>query len=134
MLCEPYLLIDRANFEEVNYIKTPLHIKPEWYFLFVYCILRSVSRKLGGVVLMIMAILGLIFLTMGCMGGKVRKVSMFYWKFVVVNFGVRFVMLTLLGGEVVEYPYEFLGWLFTVDYFLRIVVMVGMSVLGVCVV
>lgn len=29
VICYPYAIIDRANFEEVRFIKTPLHIKPE---------------------------------------------------------------------------------------------------------
>lgn len=27
----------------------PVHIKPEWYFLFIYAILRSIPNKIGGV-------------------------------------------------------------------------------------
>ena len=27
---------------------TPAHIVPEWYFLWVYAILRSIPNKLGG--------------------------------------------------------------------------------------
>ena len=42
--------MDEENFLLVDIIKTPEHIKPEWYSLFAYCILRSVPRKLGGVI------------------------------------------------------------------------------------
>lgn len=70
VICVPYMAMDRARFEEVSYVKTPVHIKPEWYFLFVYCVLRSVASKLGGVVLMLMAVLGLVFLTAA---GGVRR-------------------------------------------------------------
>ena len=35
---------------------TPAHIVPEWYLLPFYAILRSVSDKLGGVILMFSAI------------------------------------------------------------------------------
>ena len=30
-------------------MSTPAHIVPEWYFLWVYAILRSIPNKLGGV-------------------------------------------------------------------------------------
>jgi len=42
--------MDAENFLFVDIIKTPEHIKPEWYFLFAYCILRRVPNKLGGVI------------------------------------------------------------------------------------
>nr|UTM92262.1 cytochrome b [Bolbosoma capitatum] len=131
VLCGPYLMMDSANFEEVSFVKTPLHIKPEWYFLFVYCILRSVSSKLGGVVLMVMAVLGLMFLVFGGGKGVYRKVGLLYWKVLVVVFSISFVSLTLLGGEMVEYPYEMAGFVFTLVYFGAMVLMVMLGSLGV---
>nr|QDM37029.1 cytochrome b [Centrorhynchus milvus] len=114
MVC-PYSMMDSANFEEVSFVKTPLHIKPEWYFLFVYCVLRSVASKLGGVVMMIMAIAGLVFLVGG--SGLYRKVGSLYWKSMVTVFGSSFVALTLVGGEVVEYPWGEMGVVFSIIYF-----------------
>jgi len=38
------------NFIPANPYKTPVHIQPEWYFLFAYTILRRVPNKGGGVV------------------------------------------------------------------------------------
>jgi len=35
----------------------PIHIQPEWYFLFAYVILRSVPSKLGGVIALFTSIL-----------------------------------------------------------------------------
>nr|YP_011002172.1 cytochrome b [Corynosoma villosum]WPN89824.1 cytochrome b [Corynosoma villosum] len=131
VMCYPYLMMDSANFEEVSFVKTPLHIKPEWYFLFVYCILRSVSSKLGGVILMVMAIVGLMFLVVGGGKGVYRKVGFIYWKLLVIGFGVSFVCLTIMGGEMVEYPYELVGFMFTIIYFMSLVVMVGVGSLGV---
>ena len=46
----PFVLGDVENFILANPMSTPIHIKPEWYFLFAYCILRRVPNKLGGVV------------------------------------------------------------------------------------
>ncbi len=53
----PHVFGDPVNFVPANSIKTPEHIKPEWYFLFVYAILRSIPTKGGGVVAMLIAIL-----------------------------------------------------------------------------
>jgi ubiquinol-cytochrome c reductase cytochrome b subunit len=44
------------NYIPANPMVTPAHIVPEWYFLPFYAILRSVPDKLGGVVLMGIAI------------------------------------------------------------------------------
>ena len=38
LLLMPFVFIDSENFLFVDIIKTPEHIKPEWYFLFAYCI------------------------------------------------------------------------------------------------
>lgn len=45
----PWALGDPENFIPANPLVTPVHIQPEWYFLFAYAILRSIPNKLGGV-------------------------------------------------------------------------------------
>jgi len=60
---KPYLLGDRDNFILANPLVTPEHIQPEWYFLFAYAILRSIPRKLGGVIALIISIIILFFFT-----------------------------------------------------------------------
>lgn len=53
----PTFFIDSENFNPANPLISPLHIKPEWYFLFAYAILRSVPSKMGGVLALISSIL-----------------------------------------------------------------------------
>lgn len=53
----PDLFLEPENFIPANPLVTPAHIKPEWYFLWVYAILRAIPNKLGGVVALFMAIL-----------------------------------------------------------------------------
>jgi len=48
----PLVFIEADNFIPANPLVTPVHIVPEWYFLFAYAILRSVPSKLGGVLAM----------------------------------------------------------------------------------
>jgi len=50
------LFFDPENFIEANPLVTPVHIQPEWYFLASYAILRSVPKKLGGVLGLVMSI------------------------------------------------------------------------------
>lgn len=57
----PNLLGDCENFISANPLVTPVHIQPEWYFLFAYAILRSIPNKLGGVVALVISILVLFF-------------------------------------------------------------------------
>lgn len=53
----PVALGDPENFIPANPLVTPVHIKPEWYFLWAYAILRSIPNKLGGVLAMFAALL-----------------------------------------------------------------------------
>jgi len=43
-------LRDPDDFTPANHLVTPVHIQPEWYFVFPYGILRSITKKLGGVI------------------------------------------------------------------------------------
>ena len=52
----PNYLSDPENFIEANPLTTPTHIQPEWYFLWLYAILRSIPNKLGGVIALLSAI------------------------------------------------------------------------------
>ena len=47
---------DPENFIPANPLVTPVHIQPEWYFLFAYAILRSIPNKLGGVIALAFAV------------------------------------------------------------------------------
>jgi len=58
----PFIIGDPENFNLANPINTPIHIQPEWYFLFAYAILRSIPNKLGGVLALLISILSLLFL------------------------------------------------------------------------
>lgn len=53
----PNILGDPENFIPANPLVTPVHIQPEWYFLFAYAILRSIPNKLGGVVALALAVM-----------------------------------------------------------------------------
>lgn len=44
---------------EVNGVVTPLHIIPEWYFLWFYAVLKVYPNKVIGLFAMIIALLGI---------------------------------------------------------------------------
>jgi len=112
----PFVFIDSENFLFVDIIKTPEHIKPEWYFLFAYCILRRVPNKLGGVIGLVIRIVILILLPL--FSKKFFKFNDFLRGYVVTFHFLIFFMLTWLGGCVVEWPYRRLGGLVRVLYFI----------------
>lgn len=56
-LLNPDLFLDVENFNSADSLSTPAHIQPEWYFLYVYAILRSIPSKVGGVVALVGAVL-----------------------------------------------------------------------------
>nr|AXJ93394.1 cytochrome b [Cheilonereis cyclurus] len=114
----PNILGDAENFIPANPLVTPIHIKPEWYFLWAYAILRSIPNKLGGVVAMFAAILVLFALPLMA-NHKSRGLSFYpasqlmFWLLAADT-----LLLTWIGGRPVEQPYEALGQMFTFLYFM----------------
>jgi len=51
ILISPDLFLDVERYIEADPMVTPVSIKPEWYFLAFYAMLRSVESKIGGIVL-----------------------------------------------------------------------------------
>nr|UXW88441.1 cytochrome b [Henosepilachna vigintioctomaculata] len=118
ILIKPYNLSDPDNFIPANPLSTPIHIQPEWYFLFAYTILRSIPNKLGGVIALFSSIL--IFLFLPFMNNKLMKSNNFYllnkklfWFFVVL-----LIFLTWLGSQPVEIPFIFTSQVCTILYFM----------------
>ena len=62
VLTNPWALGDPENFIPANPLVTPVHIQPEWYFLFAYAILRSIPNKLGGVIALALSVIILLLL------------------------------------------------------------------------
>ena len=63
------------NSIHANPLTTPAHIVPEWYFLALYAILRSIPNKQAGVVAVALVIFTLILLGWGSMVSKNRCVT-----------------------------------------------------------
>nr|AML26770.1 cytochrome b [Scarabaeidae sp. BMNH 1274752] len=117
-LTNPYMLSDPDNFIPANPLVTPIHIQPEWYFLFAYAILRSIPNKLGGVLALILSIA--ILLISPFMNTKYMQSMQFYPinKILFWSFFNIVLLLTWIGARPVEDPYIFIGQLLTMIYFL----------------
>nr|YP_010222665.1 cytochrome b [Urochela caudata]UCC46128.1 cytochrome b [Urochela caudata] len=117
ILLEPRLLGDPENFIPANPMVTPVHIQPEWYFLFAYAILRSIPNKLGGVLAMFLSI---IIIMLPLIYNNKFQGNLFYpfsklsfWFFV-----SNIMLLTWIGASPAEEPYIMVGQILTLTYFL----------------
>lgn len=114
----PYMFIDVENFISSNPLVTPVHIQPEWYFLFAYTILRSVPRKIGGVIALLISVVVLYFLPF-FLKHRFRRTFFYYFiKFMFWLYVINWILLTWIGACVVEIPYITIGIFFSVVYFL----------------
>nr|WKU84207.1 cytochrome b [Talahua fervida] len=117
-LMNPYMLGDPDNFIPANPLVTPIHIQPEWYFLFAYAILRSIPNKLGGVIALVMSIAILMIMPFYHLS-KFRGIEFYpinqilFWIMTTIV-----ILLTWIGARPVEEPYVLIGQLLTILYFL----------------
>jgi len=110
------------NYIPANPMVTPAHIVPEWYFLPVYAILRSIPNKLGGV-----AAIGLVFACLFALPfmnrSPIRSSTFrplyrrFFWLLV-----ADCLLLGWIGMKPVEDPYVGIGLIASAFFFLYFLV------------
>jgi ubiquinol-cytochrome c reductase cytochrome b subunit len=120
-----YSFMDAANFIPANSLVTPVHIQPEWYFLFAYAILRSIPNKLGGVIALLLAVTILFafsigsrnFLFSGLQFSPIMRII--FWSLV-----SNFILLTWLGACPAADPFTSVALPLSVSYFLLIALLI----------
>nr|UNQ84535.1 cytochrome b [Ophisternon infernale] len=126
-LFSPNILSDPDNFSSANPLLTPAHIKPEWYFLYAYAILRSVPNKLGGVMALALSIIVLMLMpflhTSAQQSLTFRPLSqLIFWLFV-----ANIATLTWIGGMPVELPFIITGRIASLTYFTMILIIMPLT-------
>ena len=106
------------NYIPANPMSTPPHIVPEWYFLPVYAILRSIPNKLGGVAAIALVFVALFALPFITSKNVIRSThfrpihQFFFWTLI-----CDCLLLGWIGCQPVEPPYVIIGQLASVYFF-----------------
>nr|AAU87464.1 cytochrome b [Phisalixella arctifasciata] len=114
----PDVFNDPENFSKANPLITPQHIKPEWYFLFAYGILRSIPNKLGGTLALLMSV-AILITTPFTHTSYIRSTTfrplaqLTFWTLI-----ATFIIITWSATKPVEPPFTMIGQTASTLYFL----------------
>jgi len=108
----PRYFLDSENSITARPLVTPIHIVPEWYFLFAYCILKTFNNKVLGVIILILSVGFFIILAL-----KRKTSNNTKHKIVMVIWLVNFIVLTKIGALELTYPYSSLSIACTTIHF-----------------
>nr|QGL09325.1 cytochrome b [Clinostomum complanatum]UYP50942.1 cytochrome b [Clinostomum complanatum] len=100
MLVSPDYVLDVESYVEADPLVTPVSIKPEWYFLAFYAMLRSVESKVGGLFLVLCFLFVLWLPTVNRSSCYSVPRQIFFWSGVCL-----FMILSYLGACHPEVPY-----------------------------
>jgi quinol-cytochrome oxidoreductase complex cytochrome b subunit len=105
------------NYIEANPLVTPAHIVPEWYYLPFYAILRTIPDKLGGVVIIGIAIIILAILPVVDTSSFRSSFFKPFHRSLFWFFFLTCICLGWIGQEIVETPFIETALFVTVNYF-----------------
>nr|BAU70019.1 cytochrome b [Hydatigera sp. HCFr] len=109
LLLTPDLLVDIESYLEADQLNTPVSIKPEWYFLAFYAMLRCIGSKIGGLVLVLCFLIFLWIPSSNLSSVYSLTRQSVFWLIVSL-----YISLTYLGTCHPEYPYLLICQVFSV--------------------
>jgi len=119
----PNFLGHSDNYILANPLVTPAHIVPEWYFLPFYAILRSITDKLQGVILMLFAIFILILFPF-ILNSRINQhfvpasgIFRPFYQILIKILVCSFIILGWIGGNPAATPYIEIGFFTMLIYF-----------------
>lgn len=107
----PFILGDSLGFIPVNDLVSPVHIVPEWYFLWAYAILRAFPSKVLGVFILFFRVF--IFFLFNC---SYKTKNYIFIKILVFIFIFNVIFLTWLGGAEPVFPFVILSLIFSLFF------------------
>jgi len=123
----PFNLGDAEMFIAANRLRRPVHIVPEWYFLFAYAILRSIPNKIIGVIAFAISLI--VFYLFSLITNYTRALNLLN-KFIVFWFVGVWIILTWIGQCRVEAPFIVIGIIFSRIYFILLFSKLGIYLLS----
>lgn len=126
ILAAPDWSADPVNFVGSDMSSSPLHIQPEWYFLHLYAVLRSIPNKLGGLIGFVMALVSVALMRLVKRWQRINQLNLYsllFWVFVFCN-----LLLLWLGMQAVEEPYIMMGQIVAFFYFRGLVLMLILDI------
>nr|AYH51414.1 cytochrome b [Tylodelphys immer] len=100
LLYFPDFVLDVESYIEADPLVTPVSIKPEWYFLAFYAMLRSVESKIGGLILVLVFLLALWLPTLNTAAPYSLIRQYLFWFIASL-----FILLSYLGACHPEFPF-----------------------------
>ena len=116
-LFNPFKFNESLSFVFVNNLVSPIHIVPEWYFLWAYAILRAFRIKWVGVCMILIRVI--IFFSLQKRLLNYDLISYIFIKFFCLNF----LILIWLGSQEPVFPFVNLSLLFSLIYFILLIIM-----------
>jgi cytochrome c oxidase subunit I len=91
------------NMIPINSLSTPSHIVPEWYFLYLYSILKIIPNKLGGILGVVICLVFILLIT--TIGSSSSISSLSGQVDYVVMIVISYLYLTYIGVQLPLTPY-----------------------------
>ena len=108
----PRYFLDSENSINARSLTTPIHIVPEWYFLYAYCILKRFESKVIGVIILIFRVAFFPLLAIK------RSIITIKHKVIIITWLINFVLLTKIGALELIYPYQHIRLICTILHFI----------------